>query len=97
MQILCTSQQQQRAATCATTLVALRSARFGSQPSRAPIRGGEGKDKEGLPDLGGLGRLGMPILQESSELRPQQLGGASECGVQGAEGLEHKDDVGDGK
>ena len=58
---------------------------------------GEGEGKEGLPNLGGLGRLGMPILQESSELRPQQLGGASECGVQGAEGLEHKDDVGDGK
>ena len=58
---------------------------------------GEGGDQESLPDLGGLGRLGVPILQEPSKLRPQQLGSAGECGVQRAEGLKYKDDVGDGE
>ena len=47
--------------------------------SKGLTRGGVGK--EGPPNLGGLGRLGVPILQEASKLRPQQLGGAGECGV----------------
>lgn len=59
--------------------------------------GKPGADRAGAraPDFGGLRRLGRAVLEQAREFGAQQLGRAGEGGVQRAERLEHKDDVGD--